>query len=126
MSLLPVIGWWLIFYLAKHYKYNIEINRWFTGMVVSLITSIFLTILLFYFYTQAFGIELLTVDIFILLLADGVGQLLGYHIYKYSKGINILITITLVFAIIIIYIAWTVNPPHLPIFLDTDTGKYGI
>ncbi len=125
LLLLPIIGWWTIFYMTKGQKYKININKWFTGMLVSLLAAILSTFFVYYFYTEAFGIELLIADILILLLSDTVGQLLGYHVYKYFAGIRVFITITLAVLIVIAYAFWTVDPPCLPLFFDKAAGKYG-
>ncbi len=126
MLLLPIMGWWFIFYLTKGKKYGIDPRRWFSGMLVSVAAAILTTFLVFYFYTGAFGGECLVVDILLLLLSDAVGQLLGYHVYNYGKGISISLTAAAALLLVVIYLAWTFNPPHLPLFLDEASGKYGI
>ena len=53
-----------------------------------------LTILAFnYTYTQAFGIQWLPLDIFNLLFSITVGQFMGLHFYRYSKGIRVFASI---------------------------------
>lgn len=121
LLLFPIIAWWTIFYALKGNKYRLNIDKWFTGMLFSLLASILATFFVYYFYTEAFGVELLFVDILILLLSDSVGQLLGYHISKHSRGINVLISISIVVLIFIAYLLWTVNPPHLPLFFDKSS-----
>ena len=49
--------------------------------------------MLYYFYTQAFGVEVLIMDIIILFVSILFGQLLAFHFYKHSKGINAYIPI---------------------------------
>lgn len=126
MVLLPVILWWAVYYIINGRRYDIDKNKWFTGALVSLVTSIMAIPLLYYFYTGAFGVEILAVDISILLLAILFGQLLGLHFYKFSKGIDAYLSIAIMIVIIFIFIAFTIYPPHLPIFRDSMTGKYGI
>ncbi|GLC29614.1 hypothetical protein bsdE14_10240 [Clostridium omnivorum] len=96
------------------------------GALVALLTALITIPLLFYFYTRAFGVELLVVDILLLFLALLLGQLAGLHFYKYHKGINSLIAISILLIIIFIFILFTFYPPHLPLFRDSNTGKYGI
>jgi len=126
MVLLPVILWWSLYYMVKGTEYNIDKNKWFTGALVALITALLTIPLLYYFYTEAFGVELLWVDILILFLAVLFGQLLGLHVYRYGKGINSTIVILLFIIIIIIFMIFTFYPPELPIFQDSSSGQYGI
>lgn len=126
MVLLPVILWWTIYYLVTGKRNNIDKNRWFTGALISLITALIAIPLLFYFYTEAFGVEVLAVDIIILFLALLFGQLLGLHLYNHSKGISVYISIGIFIALILLFIVFTFCPPHLPLFKDSITGQYGI
>lgn len=126
MILLPVICWWGIYYLIKCKKDNIDKNKWFTAALIALVTSIITTPMLYYFYTQAFGVEVLIVDIIILFVSILFGQLLAFHFYKYSKGINSHISMYIFIFLILIFMVFTFYPPHLPIFRDGITGQYGI
>jgi len=126
MVVWPIIGWWTIYYLANHDKQTIDKNKWFTAALASLITAIMTIPLLFYFYTGAFGIESLLIDILILLLAVLFGQLMGLHVYKHSKGISANDVIIIFVGIIALFMLMTLCPPELPIFLDSSTGTYGI
>lgn len=126
MVLLPVICWWSFYYIIKGKEHNIDKNKWFTSALIALVTAIITIPMLFYFYTEAFGVEILAVDIFILFLAVLFGQLLAFHFYKYSKGINLYISICIFLLLIIVYAIFTFNPPHLPLFIDGMSGQYGI
>lgn len=126
LAMLPVMLWWIIYYIAKGKKYNINKNKWFTASLVSLITSILLIPFIFYFYTQAFGVESLIFDIIIFLIAVICGQLLGLHFYKHSNGFNYKFVLYIFIIIVLLYILFTLNPPTLPIFKDTSTNLYGM
>lgn len=126
MVLLPVILWWTIYYFAAGEINNIDKNKWFTGALVALLIALITIPLLFYFYTNTFGVELLPVNILILFLALLFGQLAGLHFYKYSEGINSITSISILILIVFIFILFTFYPPHLPLFRDSPTGKYGI
>lgn len=126
MLVVPIILWWLVIYLLKGKEYNISENKWFTGMIISLVSSLFTIPVVFYFYTQVFGIELIIIDILLLLFAITVGQLLSLHFYRYSDGINSVIAIGIALLILAVFIFFTFYPPHLPIFYDTSEGGYGI
>lgn len=126
MVLLPVICWWTIYYLIIGKKDNINKDKWFAGALMALLTSIITIPLLYYFYTQAFGVQLLAVDISILFLALLFGQLVGLHFYRYSKGVNSKIVLGIFGVLIIIFMVWTFYPPNVPLFKDGPTGTYGI
>lgn len=126
MVLLPVICWWSIYYIIASKKYNINKNKWFSSALTALLTALITIPLLYYFYTEAFGVELLMVDIIILFLALLFGQLLGFHTYKYSKGITVYIPIGIFIVLMVCFIIFTFYPPHLPLFRDSLTGSYGI
>ena len=68
----------------------------------------------------------MAVDISILFLAVLFGQLLAFHFYKYSKGINLYIPICIFIFIILMFMIFTCYPPHIPLFRDSTTDNYGI
>ncbi len=126
MVIIPIIFWWGIYYLFKNGIYNINGDRWFTGLLVSLVTSLIIIPLLYYFYTEAFGIKNLFIDILITFLSILFGQLLGLHIYKNYNGIDANIAIIIITLIVIVFIIFTVYTPRLPIFKDGVTKTYGM
>lgn len=126
MVLLPVILYWILYYYIKGRKYSIDKNKWFQGALISLITSIISIPILYYFYTEAFGVEVMVIDILILLMANIFGQLLGLHVYKHGKGINAMTVINIFLVIILMYMVFTIYPPHIPLFQDGPSGKYGM
>ncbi len=126
MLLLPIIGWWSVYYFINHKKYDLNKDKWFFASVVSIVISMLITLAFYYTYTQAFGIESLVLDIFDLLLSITIGQLIGSHIYKYGKGIKSQISICILILLIAIFAAFTFNPPHIPLFKDSMSGQYGV
>lgn len=126
MLLLPMIGWWVLYYIVNGSKFNINKDKWFASTVIALLVSIISIPLMYYFYTEALGVELVVVDILILLIAIIFGQLVAFNYYKHSEGIDYRVAILVLFGIVLIFTMFTFNPPHLPIFQDTSTGKYGI
>lgn len=126
MVLIPIIAWFLIYYLVFSKKHKINKDKWLTSLLVSLITSIISIPMLYYFYTSAFGIESIVCDILILFLAIAFGQSLALHIYRYSKGINHNLVSVILILIVGGYIFLTLSPPKIPMFRDGITKKYGI
>lgn len=116
MVVLPIFLWWTIFYLFK--KNELFANVWFTSALIAMISAIIAIPMFFYFYSQAFGIESLIIDILILFVSLAIGQILGLHYYHHGKGIEYHFAIFLMIIIIILFAFLTINPPALPIFND--------
>lgn len=114
MVVLPIFIWWFIFYLFR--KKDLFVNAWFTSALIAMISAIIAIPMLFYFYSQAFGIESLVIDILILLVSLAIGQILGLHYYRHGKGIEYHFAIFLMIVIVILFAFFTINPPAFPIF----------
>ena len=114
MVVLPIFIWWFIFYLFR--KKDLFVNAWFTSAIIAMISAIIAIPMLFYFYSQAFGIESLVIDILTLLVSLAIGQILGLHYYRHGKGIEYHFAIVLMIVIIILFAFFTINPPAFPIF----------
>lgn len=125
LILVPMILWWSIYYLVRKNEIK-SADKWFTALLGALISSLVSIPLLYYFYTEAFGIEKVWIDILITLISVAIGQLIGLHFYRYSKGLNKYIALFIIFIIVIIFVVFTVYPAILPIFKDGPTGTYGI
>ena len=82
---LPMIAWWTVYYAVFGRAGAINADQWFTAALMALLTALLVMPMLFYFYTGAFGVELLWVDVLILLVALVAGQLLGLHVYRYGQ-----------------------------------------
>ena len=126
MILWPVILWWSIYYCFRGKQYQIDKNKWFTGALIALLISLIGMPLLYYFYTGAFGAELLWVDVLILLFAVLSGQLLGLHIYRYGKGLDVKCVLVIFVVIVLLFMLFTFFPPQIPLFQDGVTGGYGL
>lgn len=124
LILWPVILWWPGYYYFC--KRPADAGRWFGGALVSLLTALALMPMLYYFYTGAFGREFLWADILILLACLAAGQFLGLHIYRRSGGISPCVVLTVIAAIVLVFLAFTFFPPHFPWFQDPLSGRYGI
>ncbi len=124
IAVMPVLIWWTVVYFIK--KDEIEIDEWFFSALLSMVISAILVPMLYYFYTGTFGVHLMWVDILILLVALGIGQLVAAHFYKYGEAFDYKISIAIMIFIIVLLAYWTINPPYLPIFKDGQSGTYGI
>jgi putative copper export protein len=81
----------------------------------------------FYSYT-AFTEEILLVDIITFMIAVVIGQFVSYKINKQSRGSRMLeiMAVAVITVLAVIFIIFTFYPPHLPLFMDSETGQYGI
>ncbi len=121
---IPLIAWWSIFYFLN--KDSVDIDLWFSCALVSLLTSLILVPLIFYFYTESFAVEFVIVDILILFIAVIIGQCLALHYYKHGTAFDYRISLGIIFGIIALFAFFTVVPPKFPIFMETSSGTYGI
>jgi len=83
---------------------------------------------LFYAYTTITGSDNLIADIVIFVVAIALGQLTSYKILareQLSQNLHRLSLAGLI-TLGIIYAVFTFYPPHVPIFMDSTTGTYGI
>lgn len=122
----PITLWWVLNYFLLKKRATVDLNKWFTGALSALVSSLVVMPMIYYFYTSAFGVELLWVDILILLFSVSVGQLFGMHIYRHSQGINAMLSLLIIFLVLLIFALFTFFPPTLPLFQDGPTGNYGI
>ena len=119
-----LVAWWTIYYFVK--QDSIWANTWFTAALISLVISMISVPLLFYFYTQAFGIESVIVDVLLLLISLSIGQLVGLVFYKNGEGIPSSWSVLIMVFIVAMCALATICPPHLPLFYDEMGGLYGM
>ena len=123
-------GFWpMCLFAAIEYRFlRVHVNSFLAAKTVAVYIIPIITGLVFYGYTAVIGEEILIVDIFIFLVAIIVGQLTSYKIListRLPKYTNI-ISPVLIILLALILMLFTFYPPHLPIFLDGNTGTYGI
>ena len=124
------LGFWpMCLFAAMEYRFlQGQVNNFLTAKAVAIYIIPIVTALLFYGYTTITGEEILIVDILIFLVAIVIGQLTSYKLMissplpQYTNFISPLFIILLA----LIYMLFTFYPPHLPVFLDGNTGTYGI
>ena len=123
-------GFWpmCIFAVIEYRFLKDHANNFLVAKAIAVYIIPIITGLAFYAYTAIINQEILIVDIFIFLVAITIGQLTSYKIMlapKLPKYSN-LISSNSIFILALILILSTFFPPHLPIFLDGNTGTYGI
>lgn len=123
-------GFWpMCLYAMIEYRFiRANINNFFTAKAVAVYLIPIIIALIFYAYTTATGAESLIVDILIFAVAITAGQLISYRILtsvKLPEYAN-MIAAAFIILLALVLILFTFYPPHLPIFLDANTGMYGI
>jgi hypothetical protein len=123
-------GFWpMCLYAAIEYRFiRGGVNNFLTAKGVAVYVIPVITALIFYAYTAAAGLEILIVDILIFAVAIMVGQLISYKILTSMKlpGYVDVIAAAFIVLLALVLILFTFYPPHLPMFLDANTGTYGI
>ena len=124
----PVLLWWIIGWLTVGKKHRYPFARAAVSCAVAEIVSLLFTLSFFYTYTGALGVESLIVDIISVLVALFVGILLAVHVVRRSApgGVSGFIAVLALLALAAVFIYFTVSPPHVPVFLDRNTGAYGL
>lgn len=130
MAFYPMLVWWIAYCFSARKYENFSMGKLIISAAAALVSSPLIIIMFFYSYTGAFGVESLFLDIFSLFLAIAAGQCLGFHIYKYGNPkhywLAVYISFAIIMALVIIFILFTFLPPHIPIFMDSNTGGFGI
>ena len=121
MVVLPSFIWYMgAYFIIKRFNKQMASMYLGCGLAAMIISIIFIP-LLYYFYTGAFGIQSMIIDILILLAAAALGALFSLFLFKYQKKIvNAYITISIFIIIFIIYGYFTLYPPGIPLFDDVS------
>ena len=115
---------WLLFAM---YPLRKIVGNFFSAKVIGI--SLMLVIIPVVFYTYTAFIEgIFLVDLATFIVAVIIGQLVSYKMYKQTQGSKLteLIAFADIILLAVIFVAFTFYPPHLPIFLDSSTGQYGM
>jgi len=128
LTVYPILLGQLIGYLILKNRTRIVFTNWFISIAISIITSSFFTLSLYYIATNAFNIHSTIVDISIYFISIVFGQVLGLHLYnKYEDNKKLfLFSIIIILFILIFFTFFTFFPPKLPLFIESSTGLYGI
>lgn len=128
LALLPMLCWWILWYLIGGKKLGINRNNWFVATFLATISVPVLITMFYYTYTGGFNIHSLAIDITSFFISVALAQLLGLYVYKHSNFTDkaYVKVIILIVLLMLMYIIFTLNPPHLPLFMDNNSGLYGL
>lgn len=120
----PTVIWFMILYFTL----NLDIKKLLISLTISILVSTFTILAIYYIYTGAFGKQSVVIDIIAYLIGTSLGQYIALHAYINLKDKLIYIIIAVIFLFLFLFalIYFTFNPPHLPLFFDYNTKKYGI
>ena len=119
----PSIFWLLIVL----YPMRKMVGNFFSAKAIGLVLMVAIIPVVFYTYT-AFMEEIFLVDISTFFIAVIVGQLVSIKLYKQTQSSKIIegAAIAVIIFLTAIFVVFTFSPPYLPIFMDSNTGQYGI
>lgn len=115
-----VLGFILLDVLTKPGDYH----NYLFARVLSIITMIVVFLVTWYPLYLAMGENFFITMVFFF-FAILVGQFVAYRIRTEIKGDYSTISYIMLFLLLYLFISWTYNPPHLDLFIDPTTGKYG-
>lgn len=119
----PSIFWLLIIM----YPVRSIVSNFFSAKAVGIVLMLVIIPAVFYAYT-AFTKENLAVDIATFMVAVIVGQIVSFALYRKTGKVRVveLAAVAVLVALAVLFVTFTWYPPHLLIFLDPETGLYGI
>jgi FtsH-binding integral membrane protein len=119
----PSIFWLLIIM----YPLRNTVSNFFSAKAVGIVLMVIIIPVVFYTYT-AFTKENLAIDIATFMIAVIVGQIVSVILYRKTSRSRITEAVAIAVLVLLatMFLAFTFYPPHLPIFLDSESGKYGI
>jgi hypothetical protein len=125
---LKLTFWPTMIWAAFSYNFlKYTANNFLIAKASAVIIMPLVTIALFYGYT-AFTADNVIVDILIFLVAVAAGQFVNYLLLKahplpqWLSGLSAII----ILALAVLYAVFTFYPPYTGLFMDSNTGGYGI
>lgn len=111
----PLLVFYLSYYLVN--KSKLDINKYFTSTILSLLLGIILVPMIYYGYSGGFGSSILAVDILITYIVFLITNIFFYTNYNfYNISIKKEISIIFIILICIFYGYATINKIDFPIF----------
>ncbi len=123
------LGFWSLgFYSLIEYWYiRYKVNNFFAAKAVGILVLQLFIVGFFYSYTALTKSEILFLDILSYVIGVVLCQVVSFKILTAKKLANAASMAGLVFIMLhgFVLTVFTFTPPHLPIFMDHNTGKYG-
>ena len=126
---LKLTFWPTVIYSALTYRVlKKQTENYFIAKAAAVFAMPLTILILFYAYTELSGWDSLAIDIVIFIIAIAVGQIVSYKIMilkRLPRSLNY-VSSGLIVALALVYGLLTFYPPHISMFLDSNTGAYGI
>lgn len=119
---------YLIFSIFEYFILRPNFCRFVVSKTAGLIFIILALIVFFYTYSGIIGQSIVIIDILSAVIWSILSFIVSYKLYTSSLNIeklclpSLIISLTLILCLFI----FTFNPPKIPLFQDSITGKYGI
>ena len=126
LALWPQTLWWTAGYVLCARRQAADAAAWCAAALGALVATGCAMLLLFYFYTGAFGVELLWADIALFFLAVLLGQWAGLRLYRRGSSLSALAPVLGQIALLTAFALLSIAPPDLPLFCDPASGTRGI
>lgn len=120
MSFYPLLIWWIVFYCENKNNSRMIKNKIIFAAFSAIACSGLLTIMIYYGYTGALGVESVVVDILTLLVSIVAGMTLAAHLLRYFNPPTWLsiTSLILIAAMLVMTIVFSYVPLNLPIFIE--------
>jgi hypothetical protein len=118
----------LIWLLIEYFLIGNVTNNFFIAKTLGACIMVVLIPIIFYSYTSVTGESIFAIDIATFILAVVIGQAVSYVFFKknqFSRNAE-KVTLVILVALGVAFIAFTFYPPYLPIFQDPISKGYGI
>ena len=117
----------LFYAIAEYFIVKPDFSRFFAAKTISMSLILLLMITFFYTYSGMFGIESLAVDIVFTFVLTILVFYISYRLYRSGRdfGSLFILIIVLFAAILVMELAFTAMPPHIPLFQDSESGMFG-
>ncbi len=105
-----------------------DARRFFVAKAVGLWSSAALAVAFLYTYSGMFGVRLAAVDVIGAVLLAAAGFFISYRLLCRDGNVGKywLVGIGAILLLILLEIVFTYTPPHIPLFEDPATGRFGI
>ncbi|MBY9014988.1 MAG: hypothetical protein KGD68_04780 [Candidatus Lokiarchaeota archaeon] len=121
--------WPLIIYSLVEHKFITEnSNNLIFAKTLAILIDLSVILITFYTFTAILGVELLIIDILSFIIGVFIGQYVSAKVMSLGekpKWVSYISWIIFI-ALGLLFIIFTYLPPNLPIFLDSESGMYGI
>ena len=124
----PMLIWWIAGYIILRKRNDVSAGQWFSSCATAELACPLVVLCFYYTYTGALGIESLILDIFSMLFGIAAAQVLALHVYKNARFSHycLYISVAILILLAVAFTVFTFAPPHIPLFMDSLTGTYGI